>query len=174
MRKEKKIISDEYVERLQNSPFFIVTDYSGMSMPQFSELRTALAELEAEIHVFKNTMFKIAAEESGIKGVQDIDLKGQLAVTTGQRDISSAAKALKAFHKESERCEIRFGYMDSERLDKEDLLAIADLPPLEQLRAQLVGVLAAPATTLTRLIQTPASQLAQVLKAKIDKDGGTE
>ncbi len=96
-------------------------------------------------------------------------LAGQLAVVTGARDISAAAKVLKTFHAEFEKPKARFGYLDNKRLEAADLKALADLPTLDVLRARLLGVLLAPATKLVVLLNTPASQLARVLQARVDK-----
>ncbi len=64
---------------------------------------------------------------------------------------------------------MRFGYLNSKRLETADVMALADLPSLEVLRGTLLGVFNSPATRLVRLLQTPASQLARVLKAKSEK-----
>ena len=64
MREEKKLITREYVERLNASPYFIVVNYEGLKVAQFEELRNRLADASAEVHVFKNSIFKTAANES--------------------------------------------------------------------------------------------------------------
>ena len=96
-------------------------------------------------------------------------LAGQLAVITGQRDISAAAKVVKNFNAEFDRLKIQFGYLNNARLKTADILVLADLPSLEVLRSKLMGVLQAPATKLVVLLNTPASQLARVLQARVDK-----
>lgn len=167
MREAKKYITAEYIDRLSNSPFFVVVDYTGLSVDHFSELRNRLRGVEAEVHVVKNRVFRVAAQESGI----DLDgaMKGQMAVITGAQDIAGAAKILKTFESEFERPQLKFGYMGEDRLETEELKQIADLPPLDVLRAKILGVLNAPAQKLATLINTPGTQLAQVLKAKAEK-----
>ena len=96
-------------------------------------------------------------------------LVGQLAVVTGQRDISAAAKALKTFQSEFEKPRLKFGYLNNQRLETAELMVLADLPSIEVLRGRLLGLLQAPAAQLARLLNTPATQLARVLKAKLDK-----
>ncbi len=167
MRAEKQFLTREYLARLNASPFFLVVDYQGLNVPQFRELRNRLRQAGAEIHVVKNSLFRIAVREAGLPDLTGT-LTGQLAVVTGQRDISVAAKALKNFQAEFEKPKLRFGYLGNQALDREALLALADLPPLETLRAQLVGLLQTPATRLVRLLQTPAAQLARVLQARVD------
>lgn len=168
MRLEKKSISAEYVARLNQSPFLIAADYTGLKVQHFSELRKRLRAAGAEIHVVKNTIFKIAAREAGIQDLGS-PLSGQLAVVTGQKDISAAAKVLKTFASEFERPKVRFGVLNNAPLTPAAVTALADLPPLEILRGKLLGLLQAPAGQLVRLLNEPAASLARVLQAKADK-----
>jgi large subunit ribosomal protein L10 len=173
MRAEKKLITQEYVARLNASPFFIVVDYRGLSVTQFTVLRQRLAKAGAEVHVVKNSIFRAAAREAGVGDLAGA-LEGQLAVVTGHRDISAAAKVIKTYHGEFGRPNLRFGYLDNQRLELEELMTLADLPPLEVLRATLLGTLEAPAQSLVRLLHTPATRLAQVLRAWKEKQETAE
>lgn len=167
MREAKKYITEEYLGRLSSSPFFVVVDYTGLKVEHFSELRTRLRGNAAEIHVVKNRVFKVAAQEAGVDLTGT--MKGQLAVVTGANDLAATAKVLKTFESEFEKPKMQFGYMGEERLDTDELKQIADLPPLDVLRAKLMGVLNAPAQKLVTLLNTPGTQLAQVIKAKAEK-----
>jgi large subunit ribosomal protein L10 len=168
MRAEKKFITSEYVARLNASPFFIVVDYAGLTVGHFNELRSRLRKGGAEAHVVKNSIFRIAAQEAGLADLSGA-LAGQIAVITGQKDVSAAAKALKTFAAEFEKPKLKFGHIGNRRLETAELLALADLPPLEVLRGKLLGVLQAPAQKLAAMVNTPGSQLARVIKAKADK-----
>ncbi len=168
MRAEKQILTKEYVTWLNASPFFIVIGYQGLTVAHFTELRKRLTVAGAEVHVVKNSVFRIAAKEAGI-GELNGALTGQMAVVTGKKDISAAAKALKNFAAEFEKLKVKFGYLDNQRLEEAAIKALADLPSLDVLRATILGLINAPATKLARLIQTPAQQLAQVIKAKSEK-----
>src|ERR1700744_1101374 len=168
MRAEKQILTKEYVARLNDSPFFIVVGYQGLKVEHLTEIRKRLAQAGAEVHVVKNTLFRIAAKEAGVADLNG-SLTGQLAVVTGQKDISAAAKALKNFAAEFDKLKLKFGYLNNQRLEDSAIIALADLPSLDVLRAKLLGLLTAPATKLVTLINTPASQLAQVIKAKAEK-----
>ena len=168
MRTEKKTLTKEYLTRLNGSPFFIVVDYKGLKVGHMTELRKRLNKAGAEVHVVKNSIFRIAAKEAGV-GELNGALAGQIAVVTGQKDISSAAKVVKTFGSEFDRLKVKFGYLNNQRLADTDILSLADLPSIEVMRARLLGLLNAPATTLVRLLNTPASQLARVLQAKADK-----
>ena len=168
MRAEKKLLTSEYVARLNGSPFFIVVGYQGLKVAHLSELRKRLAQAGAEIHVVKNTVFRVAAKEAGVADL-DGSLAGQMAVVTGQKDISAAAKAMKNFAAEFDRLKIKFGYLNNQRLEEDSIKKLADLPSLDVLRAKLLGLFNAPATKLATLINTPATQLVQVIKAKAKK-----
>jgi large subunit ribosomal protein L10 len=170
MRAEKQFISKEYATRLNGSPFFIVVDYRTVTVKHFNELRKRLRGVGSEVHVVKNSIFRIAAKEANVADLAGNALGGQLAVVTGQKDISAAAKILKNFQAEFERPKVQFGYLNNQRLETKDLTALADLPSLDVLRGKLLGMLQAPAATLVRLLNTPGSQLARVLQARVDKE----
>src|SRR5438552_17437306 len=102
MRAEKKLITKEYVSRFNGSPFFMLVDYKGLTVGQFTELRKRLNRTGSEVHVVKNSIFRIAAREAGVADLAGT-LAGQLAVVTGKRDISAAAKALKSFQAEFDK-----------------------------------------------------------------------
>ena len=100
MRAEKQFIGKEYVTRLNSSPFFIVVDYRGLTVTNFTELRKRLRGSGSEVHVVKNSIFRVAAKEAGLAELNKSALAGQVAIVTGQKDVSSAAKVLKTFVKE--------------------------------------------------------------------------
>jgi large subunit ribosomal protein L10 len=168
MRPEKQSLTQEYLARLNASPFFIVVDYKGLKVSQITELRRRLSQAGAEVHVVKNSVFRIAAKEAGI-GDFNGSLGGQLAVVTGKKDISVAAKVVKKFGTELDRLKVHFGYLNNQRLQQADIMTLADLPSMEVLRSGLLGVLMAPASQLVRLLNTPASQMARVLQARAEK-----
>jgi len=168
MRAEKQLLTKEYIARLNGSPFFIVVNYKGLKVSHMTELRKRLQKAGAEIHIVKNSIFQIAAKEAGV-GEFNGSLTGQLAVVTGQKDISAAAKVVKNFGAEFDRLKVQFGYLNNQRLEQAAIVALADLPSLDVLRATLLGLLNAPATKLVVLLNTPASQLARVIKAKAEK-----
>lgn len=167
MRTEKQFINKEYLARLNASPFFVVVDYTGLKVGPMTELRKRLNKAGAEIHVVKNSIFKLAAKEAGVPELGA--LVGQLAVVTGQKDISAASKVIKTFSSEFEKPKIKFGFLNNQRLELNDIVTLAELPSIEVLRGKLLGVLQAPATKLVALLNTPATQLTRVLQAKAAK-----
>lgn len=171
MRHEKQFIKSEYALRLNASPFFIVVDYKSITVLQFTELRKRLRASGSEVHVVKNSIFRIVAQEAGIGDLSG-SLKGQVAVVTGSKDVSTAAKTLKTFQSEFDKPKLQFGYLGNKRLEAADVIALADLPSIEVLRGKLLGLIQTPASQLARIIGTPASQIAQVIKAYADKPVG--
>src|ERR1700748_1968467 len=135
MRVEKQNLTKEYLTRLNGSPFFIVVNYQGLKVGPMTELRKRLLKAGAEIHVVKNSIFRLAAKEAGVAELNG-SLDGQVAVVTGQRDVSSAAKVVKTFNSEFDKLKVRFGYLNNNRLESTDLMALADLPSIEVLRGK--------------------------------------
>ncbi len=169
MKEVKQVIIDEILERLNDSPFMLVADYGGMTVPQFEELRGKLKEQGAKFQVAKNSFVRRAAESAEYpEGIAEM-LSGQTAVVTGESDVCAAAKALKDFGKSAGKPEIRGGVLDGELLDEAKVKALADLPPMEVLQAQLLGVLNMPAQQLVTVMDQPGASLARVLQAKHDQ-----
>src|SRR6478752_559949 len=129
MRPEKQNLSKEYITRLNASPFFIVVDYKGLKVGHMTELRKRLSKAGSEVHVVKNSIFRIAAKEAGMADFNG-SLAGQIAVVTGQKDVSSAAKVVKTFSAEFDKLKIKFGFLNNQRLADTDLIALADLPSI--------------------------------------------
>lgn len=167
MRPEKATIVADVQAKLQNSPFLLIADYSGMQVKHFEELRTRLAAVGAECHVVKNSFVKRAIKELGLPELNGA-LSGQTAMVTGEKDICAAAKVLKTFVAEFEKPPVKAGILDNAILSVEQIHALADLPSREVLQAKLLGLLLAPATKLVRVLNEPGASLARVLKAKAD------
>jgi large subunit ribosomal protein L10 len=169
MRPEKAGIVSELSEALKRSPFVLVTDYRGMKVIDFSELRSRLAPAGAEVHVVKNNFLKRAMAESGFPDVRD-QFAGQTAVVTGEADVAPVAKIFKTFASEFKLAALKIGFVDRAVLSTAELETLAELPAREVLQAQLLGVLLSPATRLVRLLNEPAAALARLLKAKAEKE----
>ncbi len=170
MRPEKKTIVEDLQTRLNQSPFLIVTEYAGMNVVQFSELRNRLAGVGAQCKVVKNTFLRKAAAEVGYPDLGGA-LAGQTAIIIGERDISAAAKVIKTFTTEFKKPEVKAGVLDQAFLSKDQVKALADLPSREVLQAQLLGVLLAPLQRLVTVLNEPGASLARLLQAKLDQEG---
>ena len=169
MRPEKASIVSELSDTLKRSPFVLVTDYRGMKVTDFSELRSRLTPAGAEVHVVKNNFLKRAMANSGFPDVGD-QFGGQTAVVTGEADVAPVAKIFKAFASEFKLAALKVGFVDRAVLSTTELETLAELPAREILQAQLLGLLLSPATRLVRLLNEPAAALARLLNAKAEKE----
>lgn len=168
MRPEKASIVSDLSEKLNRSPFLLVTDYQRMKVDQFGELRNRLAPAGAEVRVVKNSFLKRAMADSGMPDVGD-KLTGQTAIVLGENDVAPIAKILKAFAKEFKIATLKIGVVDKAVMSTADVEALAELPSREILLSQLLGLLLAPATSLVRVLNEPASAFARLLAAKGEK-----
>ncbi|PAW59855.1 MAG: 50S ribosomal protein L10, partial [Verrucomicrobiia bacterium Tous-C3TDCM] len=116
MNPDKKIIIDALQEQVNNSPYVIVIDYTGMTVPQFSELRNRLSAAGAECHVAKNSYLRKAMADAGMPDIGD-SLVGQTAFVSGQSEIFAAAKAISNFEKEFKKPSMKIGVLDGVILD---------------------------------------------------------
>src|SRR5262252_1830099 len=169
MRPEKANIVSELSEALKRSSFVLVTDYRGMKVSSFSELRSRLTPTHAEVHVVKNSFLKLAMANSGFPEVAD-QLAGQTAVVTGEADVAPVAKIFKSFATEFKLAALKVGFVDRSVLSTAELETLAELPAREILQAQLLGLLLSPATRLVGLFNQPAAALARLLSAKAEKE----
>jgi large subunit ribosomal protein L10 len=170
MRAEKASIVSDLAEKLNRSPFVLVTDYQRMKVDQFGDLRNRLAPAGAEVRVVKNSFLKRAMSDSGLPDVAD-KLSGQTAIVMGQKDVAPVAKILKKFAAEFKVAALKIGVIDRSVLSAQEIEALADLPSREVLLAQLLGLLMSPATKLVRLLNEPGASLARLLNAKAQKEG---
>ena len=158
MNPDKQIIINSLLARVNDSPYVIVIDYTGLTVPQFSELRNRLGDNAAKCTVAKNSYMRKALAEAGLPDV-GADLVGQTAFVTGDSEVFSAAKVLKNFEKEFKKPEMKLGILGKDVLDNEKLKAIADIPSREAVLSQLLG-----------LINEPATRIARILLEKFDRE----
>ena len=170
MRAEKQFLIKEVRDQVAGSTYVLLTDYTGLTVGQFAELRKRLRAAQAECHVVKNSVMRLVLKEAGLPSA-DGALAGMTAMVIGKNksDISAAAKVLKNFKKEFEKPKFKLGVMNQQVLQPAEVEAIADLPGLDMLRAQLIGLLQTPATRIAVVLGAPASQIARVLKAHAEK-----
>lgn len=152
MNPDKKVIIDGLLAKVNASPYVLVVDYTGMTVPQFSELRNRLGAAGAECHVAKNTYVKKALTEAGLPDIGE-SLVGQTAFVTGDSEIFAAAKAIKNFEKEFKKPELKVGLLGDIVLDADKLKAIADIPSREAILSQLLATILEPSTRIARVIQ---------------------
>ncbi|MFP4165890.1 MAG: 50S ribosomal protein L10 [Opitutales bacterium] len=173
MRPEKKYLVEEVGEHLDKSAYVYLANYERITVDETAELRASLAEHNAEFHVVKNTALSRAAEAKALPDLSE-HLTGPTAIVVGGDNPSGVAKALDAFFKKKEKVEVKAGVLNERTLTSEEIKWLADLPGLDALRGQLLGLLNQPATSMVRLLNAVPQDMVNVLQAKVRKEGGEE
>jgi large subunit ribosomal protein L10 len=171
MRPEKQFLVDEINAHLDKSDYVFVADYQRATVPDIADLRSKLAAEEAEFHVIKNNILKVAARDRGFPELDD-HLTGQNAIVIGGNNPSGVAKVLAKFFDTANKIEVKVGVLSSQKLEKDDILALSKLPSLEALRAQLLGLLSQPAQQMVFVLNAVPQSVLNVLQAKVDAEGG--
>jgi large subunit ribosomal protein L10 len=158
MRAEKQYLIDEVSGHLKKSDYVILANFTKLTVSETAELRKRLAPEKAEFHVVKNSSFRVAAKALGLPDLEQ-SLAGQTAIVVGGKNTPGVAKVLKKFFEEKQKLEVKVGVVDKKLMTAAELSKLADLPSLDVLRAQLLGL----------LTQTGAA-FVRVLDAKIKKE----
>ncbi len=167
-RDKKQQMVEDYVDKMSQSRALILTDYRGLTVAGMTELRQRLREVDASFQVVKNTLFTRALEEVGIP-VPTERIEGPIAVGFCHGDSPPIAKVLMDYARETQILQIQGAIMGSTFLDAEGVKALADLPPRDVLRAQLLGVVQGPMSSLVSTITAPLRELVQVLLARSEQ-----
>lgn len=168
-KQHKEELVEKYVKWLNKSQALFVTEYRGLSMKQIDELRARVREAGGEFHVIKNTLGRVAFQQAGLS-VPEKQLEGSSAIVFAFRNAPDMAKVISDYARTSEFVKVKGGFLDQRAIGAADVQALAELPPLPVMRAQLLGVLSAPASKLVRTLAEPGRSLAAVLQAFVDKD----
>jgi large subunit ribosomal protein L10 len=171
-KQQKDELVSEYAEWINRSKALILTEYTGLTMKQIDDLRAKTREAGGEFHIVKNTLGRVAFESTGMP-VQEKFLEGSTAIAFAFKDAPGLAKTLTDFARSSDFLKIKGGYLEKRPISPDQVKALAELPPLPVMRAQLLGVLLAPAGKLARTLAEPARQVAAALKAYAEKDIST-
>ncbi len=167
-RTEKKEAVTALHEVFDKTSVVVVAHYSGLSVAQMQRLRKQMRAAGANVQVAKNRLAQIALKGTDVASIGDL-LKGPTLIAHSS-DPVAAAKAAVAFAKDHEKFVLLGGAMGRTALDVEGVRALATLPSLDELRARLVGLIAAPATKLAQLANAPAAKVARVIGAYAAKD----
>lgn len=173
-RPEKVAVVDEVKGRFASSSAALLTEYRGLDVTALGELRRALREVGCEYKVYKNTLVRLAAHDSGL----DLDgmLTGPTAIAfVGDRpdgapaDPVPVAKALRDFAKTNPSLQVKGGMLGDSPLSPEQARALATVEPREVLLSRLAGGFQAPMQQFAGLLQAVPQKLAYGLQALIDK-----
>ena len=168
LRAEKERVVAELVERLRSSAMLIVADYRGLTMPEIDALRTELLKHGARFSVVKNTLTRRAAEDAGIDALLQL-LEGPTAIAflEADGDPVAVAKALNDAARTTPVLAIRGGVLEGGVISDAEVRSLATLPPADLLRAQLLGAVSGPLTTIVGLFTAPLRDFVGVLDARI-------
>jgi len=171
-KERKNELISLYSEWVKRSKALVLTQYIGLTMKDIDALRAKVRENGGEFHIIKNTLAKLAFEQAGLP-VQKEQFEGSTAVVFAFTDAPATVKSVTEFVKSSDFLKIKGGYLEKQALTPEGVRALADLPPLPVVRAQLLGTLLAPASKLVRTLAEPGRMIAAVIKAHAEPEAAT-
>jgi large subunit ribosomal protein L10 len=168
-RERKEELVAHYGERLRNTDGFIIAEYRMMSVKGVNELRKRLRDSAGGSYsVTKNTLFAIALRENGWH-VPDELLVGPVGVVFGNGNLPAVAKVVQQYIKEfPDNFAVKGGILGQSVFGAKDIEAVASLPTMDEIRAQLAGIIVAPASQLAGLLESATSQVVNVVQAYLD------
>ena len=157
---EKQAVVANLTNKLQNAAAGVLVDYKGITVAEDTALRAELRKNNVEYAVVKNTLLQFAVNNCGMNELDSL-LNGATALAICHDDPVAPARVVNDFAKKIEgRFEIKGGFMDGKPMPLDEVLALANIPPLPILQAQVLGTMLA-----------PISGLACVLKQIAEKQG---
>ena len=169
-KSDKERVVAELAERLRTSETLIVADYRGLTNSEIDGLRSKLLEHGARFAVVKNTLTRRAAETAGADALLAL-LEGPSAIAFVESggDPVAVAKALADAATSTKVLAIRGGVLEGKSLTAAEVESLAKLPPTDVIRAQLVGAIVSPLTTVVALLVAPLRDLAGLIDARIEQ-----
>ncbi len=165
---EKTKMMSQYEKWLSQSQAIVLLTYGKMTMKDVNDIRAKARESGSEMHVVKNTLFGIVMDQLGMDGKQM--LEQTTLVGFAFNDAPALAKVVNDSTK-GDVFKVKGGVMGKRALTADDIKALATMPPLPVVRAQLLGLLNTPASRLVRTIAEPARGLASVVRAHSEQAG---
>ena len=157
---EKQAIVAELTDKLKNAAAGVLVDYKGITVAEDTALRAELRKNNVEYSVVKNTLLRFAVDNCGMNELDGL-LNGTTALAICHEDPVAPARVVNDFAKKLEdHFEIKGGFMDGKAMPLDEVMALAAIPPLPVLQAQVLGTMLA-----------PISGLACVLKQIAEKQG---
>lgn len=150
-------------EAFQDAECLIVVHHKGLTVAQSLDLRRALRTAGANLQVTKNRLARIAVKGTRFENLESL-FTGPTAVAVAN-DPVAAAKAASEYAKKSDKLDIVGGSLSGQVIDAAGVEALAKMPPIDDLRAKILGLLQAPASKLVGVMQAPAGQVARLMPA---------
>jgi large subunit ribosomal protein L10 len=173
VRPEKTAVVEEIRGKLGAADASVLTEYRGLGVRALADLRGALRPVNTEYKVFKISLARRAAEEAGLAELLPL-LEGPVAFAFVHGDIVPAAKALRDFGRTNPELVVKGGLLGTRPLTVDDIIALADIPPREQLLGMLAGGFQAPLTKAAGLFQAFTRNFAYGVRALIDQRASFE
>ena len=167
-RTEKREFVASLATVFAETSFVLVAQNKGLTVADVSELRRRMRAAGATYKVAKNRLATLALEGTRFQGVSPL-LKGPTAIAWSTDPVAVAKTAVE-FAKTNDKFVVLGGALGTQTLALDGVKALAELPSLETLRAQLVGLIQTPATRIAGILQAPGGQVARVLSAYAKKD----
>lgn len=170
-REEKTELVAELGAKLKAAKVALLARYQGLTVAQTNQLRRELRRAGGECKVAKNTLAKRALADTPYQASERW-LDGQTALVFGYEDPIAVAKVVaKWAESEATKFWIKGGVFEGELLEPKAVVALSRTPSKEALRAQLLGVLQAPAQQLVRLLAEPGAEFARLMSSRKDQLG---
>ena len=170
----KRTAVQELAKLLRESSAVAVADYRGLKVSDMQVVRRSLRASGVELHVAKNRLLKIAADDAQRSELKPM-LTGPTALATVQGDEVTLAKALQeAFRPYARVVSVRGGLLGDQPVDADTLARLAALPSREVLLAKLAGSMSSPLANLASVMAAPLRDLAGVLNAVLDQKRQSE
>ena len=163
-RSKKEQVIAELHEKLGHASAAILTDYKGLTVAEITSLRDSLAVEKVEFQVVKNTLMRLACKQTDVSVLEPM-LKGTCAVAIAFGDPAIPAKIIKKFSKTNEKLKVKAGSLGNRLIHPDQILALADLPPKEELIAKMLGTLNAVPTGLVTVLSGVPRAFVGVLAA---------
>lgn len=146
-KEEKGRAIAELRERFSEAKAVIFTDYKGLTVADLSELRRLLRGGKVDYFVVKNTLARIASQDTPVSVAKD-SFKGPVAIAISSDDPVMAAKKVLEFSKKNDKLKLNGGVIEGKLCSADAIKAVAALPPRGVLLSMLAGTLQAPASKM--------------------------
>ena len=166
--RQKAQTIDALSNQLSRASLVIVTDYRGLKVADLQTLRGNLRPTGGEIHIAKNTLTRIAANNVGVSGLDPM-LEGPSALVFAFEDVVQTAKAVIDFVRTSRILSVKGGVMGDRAVSPADVEAIATLPSREELQARLLGMLVSPMARTLGVLTGPSRSMVYLLNARSEQ-----
>lgn len=167
---EKKQLVAQIKSRLEDSQSVVVMEYRGLTVAEMTELRAKLRAAGVDMKVFKNTLVKRAADETGLE--LDPYLEGPTAWAFSMQDPVTGPKVLLEFAKTHDKLVIKGGLLQKRVIANSTIKELAELPSREVLLGQVLAAMQSPLVGMANVLQGPIRKFGYALEAlRKEKEG---